>query len=145
MNSHQKKIKGNFQLLIVETEKLAMEDNTWCVLVNLADFYDFLKEYDQLQVFLNPEIKSSNDGIILNTDSSVFDFLNIEILIVTDEVNINSNCMEIHNIELISGLMSLKTIFDTMERGEILPENFRIIVKIVVLKDDKVNYSHPKV
>lgn len=53
--------------------------------------------------------------------------------------------MEIHNIELISGLMSLKTIFDTMERGEILPENFRIIVKIVVLKDDKVNYSHPKV
>ena len=109
MNSHQKKIKGNFQLLIVETEKLAIEDNTWCVLVNLADFYDFLKEYDQLQVFLNPEIKSSNDGIILNTDSSVFDFLNIEILIVTDEVNINSNCMEIHNIELISGLMSFKT------------------------------------
>lgn len=130
MKSYQfNRIPGNYELRVVPDSTFLTNNDMWGGLLNLTDLYEFLNEYQALRRFLSEtEISNSDEPVHLH--SSVFQFLNIEILIIADQFQVGSNFIMIHNIGLITGLSNLKIVFDELDQGKKPEENFRVLFKI---------------
>ncbi len=147
----QNRKSPNFSLELPFVKELSMGER-YVLLVNLIDYYNFLKNEDgKLRRYLfdsnvrdfmglnrvNEDIKST----LLNTDSPDFWWLNNGVTILATHAHIIGSSIQIEDIQIVNGLQSSESIFRHFDSGGLDERNRSILVKIIVSKNDEVRDS----
>lgn len=136
--------------LKIDRHDMLFKNNLFCIgLVKLKDLEKFVSIGNNIDISLfegnvrdcyknsssiNREIKDT-----LKSEIKINDFwwLNNGITIICDSLSLKNGKLQVDSPQIVNGLQSVVTIFDTLKDGERKNENKKIMIRILVEKDRK--------
>jgi len=129
-------------------EHVMSKEETYLLLVNLNDYYQFISDNEKLKRFyFDSNVRAYmgqnnvNKDIIdtlNNSESPDFWWLNNGVTILTTNSVVVGNSITIENVQIVNGLQTTESIFQYFSSGNTSLENRSILIKVIVSNKNKI-------